>query len=215
MIVFLTLCYVGILFLLIKLNLVRLNLWWKLSPVVWMIFLLVALFIPMQWGAPSGGVVQVNYVVEVVPNVSGEVVNVPVDPLKVLQPGDVLFEIDRTTFEAEVQRLESALAEAKTNVKRLEATAAATSAAVKRTEEQVDVLKSEQSSAAAQVEAAVAAVAEAEASRDATSTELVDRRRQLKFAQSDLARIEALVLQDAATPSDVDRAKVNVTSLEG
>jgi hypothetical protein len=35
---------------------IRLKLWWKLSPAVWMILLLVVLFIPMQWGSPGGSV---------------------------------------------------------------------------------------------------------------------------------------------------------------
>ena len=34
MIAFLTLCYVGVLALLVKSGIVRLNLWWKLSPVL-------------------------------------------------------------------------------------------------------------------------------------------------------------------------------------
>jgi hypothetical protein len=48
MIIFLTLCYVGVLFLLVKVNIIKLNLWWKLSPLVWVLVLLIAFFIPMQ-----------------------------------------------------------------------------------------------------------------------------------------------------------------------
>jgi len=80
MIVFLTLCYVGVLFLLLKLKVIKLTLWWKISPVVWMLLLFVVLFIPMQWGAPSGAITQYQTVVEIVPNVSGEVIEVPAKP---------------------------------------------------------------------------------------------------------------------------------------
>jgi len=215
MIIFLTLCYVGLLLLLVKLNVIRFTLWWKLSPAVWMLILLIVLFIPMQWGAPSGGVILVNYVVEIIPNVSGEVVDVPVAPLTVLNKGDILFTIDPTTYEAEVERLKSSLAEAKTNVERLDASAAAASARVKKSEEQVDVLGSEREAAKAQVEAAGAAVAEAEASKNTIATEVDDRRRQLDIASRELARQEELFKQDAAALADVDRAKASVTSLEG
>ena len=76
MILFLTLIYVALLSILVKLNVVRFNLFWKLSPLLWMVMLLVVLFIPMQWGAPSGAVNVYRMVVEIVPNVSGEVVEV-------------------------------------------------------------------------------------------------------------------------------------------
>jgi multidrug resistance efflux pump len=75
MIVFLTLCYVAVLAILVKLRIIRLNLWWKISPLIWILVLLVALFIPRQWGAPTGRVQVYQYVVEVTPEVSGKVFN--------------------------------------------------------------------------------------------------------------------------------------------
>ena len=51
MIVFLTLCYIAALALALKLGFIKLTLWWKLSPLVWMLVLFVILFLPMQWGA--------------------------------------------------------------------------------------------------------------------------------------------------------------------
>ena len=39
MIVFLTLCYVAVLALLVKSGLIRMNLWWKLSPLLWLLLL--------------------------------------------------------------------------------------------------------------------------------------------------------------------------------
>jgi len=119
MIVFLTLCYVAVLAILVKLGIVKLTLWWKLSPLVWMLLLLIVLFLPMQWGAPAGDLLVLNYVVEIIPNVSGEVTEVPVEPLVPVTKGDVLFQIDRRPFQAEVDRLEAALAAAEQNVPQL------------------------------------------------------------------------------------------------
>ena len=113
MIAFLTLVYVGLLAILIKLKVIRLTLWWKLSPLAWMLLLLIVLFIPMQWGAPSGPVVVFRYVVEVIPNVTGQVIEVPAKPLVSMQKDDVLFRIDPDTFQFELDRMRATLDEAK------------------------------------------------------------------------------------------------------
>ena len=118
MIVFLTLCYVAVLALLIKLKVIRLNLWWKVSPLVWFLVLLVVLFIPMQWGAPTGTAQVYQYVVEVIPNVSGKVVEVPVKPLSPLKEGDVLFRIDPRPFQNQVDSLDAQLHLATINLNR-------------------------------------------------------------------------------------------------
>ena len=54
MIVFLFNVYLAILFLLVKLRIVTFNLFWKISPAIVFLLLLVGLFIPMNWGAPQG-----------------------------------------------------------------------------------------------------------------------------------------------------------------
>lgn len=134
MIVFLTLCYCAVLFGLIKAGIIKLNTFWKISPVLWLILLFVVLFIPMQWGAPSGPVRSYNSVIEIVPNVSGEVVAVPVRPLTLIKQGDVLFEIDPVPFQAVVDRTKAALAEAQQAVPQLAAALAASEAGVREAE---------------------------------------------------------------------------------
>ena len=67
MIVFLTLIYVAILFLAVKVGIIKLNTFWKISPVLWMVALFFVLFVPMQWGAPAGALVMYRPVVEIVP----------------------------------------------------------------------------------------------------------------------------------------------------
>jgi hypothetical protein len=57
MIAFLVILYIGLLALLVRLKIVPWNTFWKVSPVIWLVLLFGVLFIPMNWGAPSGSVV--------------------------------------------------------------------------------------------------------------------------------------------------------------
>jgi len=118
MIVFLTLCYIAVLALLIKLKVITLNLWWKLSPLVWMTLLFIFLFFPMQWGAPGGNVNIYQFVVEIVPNVSGEVIEVDAKPLQLLKQGDVLFRIDPKPFQDNIDKLQASLKLSRANLAR-------------------------------------------------------------------------------------------------
>ncbi len=107
MIVFLTLIYVVLLVVLVKTGIIKINLWWKISPLAWMILLFVVLFLPMQWGAPGGTVNVYQSVVEIVPNVTGTVIEVPVKPWTPLKKGDVLFKLDPRPFQNRVNQLEA------------------------------------------------------------------------------------------------------------
>lgn len=109
MIVVLLNIYIAILALFVWLKLVPLNLFWKISPIIVLLLLLVGLFIPMGWGAPQGSVQVVRNSVQIVPDVAGEVIEVPVEANKPLKAGDVLFRIDPTPFEATVKALEAQL----------------------------------------------------------------------------------------------------------
>ena len=120
MIVFLTLVYVIFLFLAVKIGLVKLNSFWKVSPILWMVALFFVLFVPMQWGAPAGAVRVYQSVIEIVPNVNGEVTDVPVQPLVSVSEGDVLFTIDPIQYEAKVGQLEAQIALSSANLQRAE-----------------------------------------------------------------------------------------------
>lgn len=146
MIVFLTLCYVAVLFLFIKIGIIRLNLWWKLSPIVWVLLLFIVLFIPMQWGAPSGAVNMYQDVVKITPEVSGEVIEVPVEALKPVATGDVLFRIDPRPFEYEIAGLKAKLELAQLNLRRaidLKSSNFAPDVTVDQYEAEVGLLKSQ------------------------------------------------------------------------
>lgn len=109
MIIFLTLCYVAVLFLLVKVRILPDNLFVRLSPIGFMLLLFLFLFVPMQWGAPGGPAVVVRNAVAIVPNVPGQVAEVNVQPNKPVKKGDVLFRIDPTQYQAKVDQLTAQL----------------------------------------------------------------------------------------------------------
>ena len=109
MIVVLLNVYLVILFMLVKLNIVRFNLFWKASPFIVLLLLLIGLFIPMGWGAPQGSAVVVRNSVAIVPDVAGEVIEVPVTANVPLKSGDVLFRIDPVPYEAQVKAIQAQL----------------------------------------------------------------------------------------------------------
>ena len=110
MIAFLTLCYLGVLAILVALRVLPNKPIVWMSTLVWSLFLFVVLFVPMQWGAPSGPARVVTATVQIIPNVAGEVTEVPVQPNVPLNKGDVLFSIDPTPYEAAVDATGAALA---------------------------------------------------------------------------------------------------------
>ena len=101
--------YLVILFLLVRLNIVRFNLFWKVSPFLVLLLLNLGLFIPMGWGAPQGPALVVRNSVAIIPNVAGEVIDVPVEANAPLKVGDVLFRIDPTPYDSQVKALEAQL----------------------------------------------------------------------------------------------------------
>jgi RND family efflux transporter MFP subunit len=109
MIVVLLNVYLVILFFLVKLKVVPFNLFWKVSPLIVLLLLMFGLFIPMNWGAPQGNALVVRHSVSIVPDVAGEVLEVPVEPNQALKAGNVLFRIDPTPYEAQVRALTAQL----------------------------------------------------------------------------------------------------------
>lgn len=109
MIVVLLNVYLALLFILVKFKIVPFNLFWKISPALVLLLLLIGLFIPMGWGAPQGPALVVRNSVAIVPDVAGEVVDVPVQPNQPLKAGDVLFRIDPVPFQSQVDALAAQL----------------------------------------------------------------------------------------------------------
>ncbi len=213
MIVFLTLLYVAVLALLVKLGIIKLTLLWKLSPILWMLLLLITLFIPMQWGAPSGRVNVYQYVIEITPNVTGEVIDVPVEGLKRVRQGDVLIQIDPEPYQATVDQLNATLEDTKQNVARLDNAVVMAQAVVAKTEQQIEIAKTQQAAAQSAFEAAQAAARQAETERQKAVRLLSDMDQQVAAAQREFNRIRSLVENGAESQSSLDRAEVQLTSL--
>jgi RND family efflux transporter MFP subunit len=109
MIVAMLCVYLVLLFALVRLHIIRFNLFWKVSPFIVLLLLNLGLFIPMGWGAPQGPVLLARNSVAIVPSVAGEVIDVPVEANKPLKAGDVLFRIDPVPYEAQVKAIEAQL----------------------------------------------------------------------------------------------------------
>ena len=101
--------YIALLFALVWLGVIRFNTFWKVSPLIVLLLLNIGLFIPMGWGAPQGPAVVYRNSVAIVPDVAGEVIDVPVAPNSPLKAGDILFKIDPTPYEAQVKAIEAQL----------------------------------------------------------------------------------------------------------
>lgn len=101
--------YLALLFTLVWLGFIRLNAFWKASPLIVLLLLNIGLFIPMGWGAPQGKALVYRNAVSIVPDVAGEVVDVPVAPNAPVKAGDVLFRIDPTPFDAQAKAIEAQL----------------------------------------------------------------------------------------------------------
>jgi RND family efflux transporter MFP subunit len=105
-----------LLFLLVHFRIVPWNAFWKTSPVIVLALLLFGLLIPMGWGAPQGTAIVVRNAVSIVPDVAGEVADVPVVANAPLRAGDVLFKIDPTPYEAQVKTIDAQLKLSKTRL---------------------------------------------------------------------------------------------------
>jgi RND family efflux transporter MFP subunit len=101
--------YLALLFTLVWVGIIRLNGFWKASPLLVLLLLNIGLFIPMGWGAPQGKALVYRNAVSIVPDVSGEVIEVPVSPNTPLKQGDELFRIDPTPYDAQVRAIEAQL----------------------------------------------------------------------------------------------------------
>jgi multidrug resistance efflux pump len=96
-----------------KFKLVR---WGWLSGTVSVLIgaLILATFLALfNYLTPSGRITVTGRVVEVTPNVTGQIVAIPAKPNVPMKMGDVLFQIDRAPFQYKVTQLQASLAAAK------------------------------------------------------------------------------------------------------
>jgi multidrug resistance efflux pump len=109
MMIALMVVYIALLFALVWIGAIRFNTFWKISPLIVLLLLNLGVFIPMGWGAPQGRALVYRNAVSIVPDVAGEVTEVPVMANAPLKAGDVLFRIDPTPYDAQVKTIEAQL----------------------------------------------------------------------------------------------------------
>src|SRR3954451_23024715 len=83
---------------------------WKVAVFIFPVLAIAALLLILNIFAPTTGDVRVvKYVVPVVSQVKGRVIEVPVENNRPVKKGDVLFKVDPTPYQSEVQSLEAQL----------------------------------------------------------------------------------------------------------
>jgi multidrug resistance efflux pump len=84
---------------------------WKVTVVIIPIVALTALVLTLNVVAPSSADVRViKYVVQVIPQVRGRVIEVPVEPNRLVKKGELLFRIDPTNYQNELDAAKAKLA---------------------------------------------------------------------------------------------------------
>src|SRR3977135_2792994 len=84
-------------------------------------FILAVFLALFNYLTPSGRVTVTGRVVEVTPNVTGQIVAIPVKPNVPVKVNDLLFQIDPAPFQYKVPQLQASLAGAKQQVEILKA----------------------------------------------------------------------------------------------
>lgn len=165
--------------------------------------------------APTSSDVRViNYVVQIVPRVTGRVVEVPVEPNRLVKKGEVLFRIDPTPFLNEINALEAQLVQARSKLNESTANLSSTTAGVRELRESLKAAGGQVNSVAAQAGLARRRVdqnRELVASGAGSLFDLERAEADLKhlLAQYDSARAnEAQVLQKLSAQSQGDQASV-------
>ncbi len=84
--------------------------------------LILAVFLALfNYLTPSGRLTVTGRVVEVIPNVSGQIIAIPVKPNVLVKSGELLFQIDPAPFQYKITQLEASLAGARQQVEILKA----------------------------------------------------------------------------------------------
>jgi multidrug resistance efflux pump len=163
-----------------------------------------ALILLLNIAAPSSADVRViNYVVQINPRVNGLVTEVPVEPNRPVRKGDVLFRLDPTPFELEVNALEAQL-------QRLDAQLITANANQRGLGEQLRSARASKAAIASQLELAHT---REEQLQDLASTG-AGSRFDHEQAQTDVANLQAQL--DAATASESQvRAKLAAKTPSG
>ena len=168
MIAVLTLIYCGLIWLLVyKLKVVEPNSrTWTIAAIVGVVVIGWILFSMNLFQPYSKQAVVSQYVVQIAPQVTGGVIDVPVSPNTPIKKSDVLFKINPAPFQAAVDGLRAGLVQAEQNAKSLEDNLASAKAGVEQARAGLVSSRQQVTSLQAQLDGAIAAVAQATAQRD-------------------------------------------------
>jgi len=98
----------------IKLKWLPWNIYTQVTALMLPIVALTALILYLNIVAPSSHDVRVvNYMVDIIPQVRGRVIEVPIEPNRHVMEGEVLFRIDPTNYDLRVKSLEARVPEAR------------------------------------------------------------------------------------------------------
>lgn len=149
---------------------------------------LTVLILTLNVVAPSSADVRViKYVVNVVPQVRGRVIEVPVEPNQLVRKGDVLFRIDPTPYELAVRSLEARLADAEASSRELTQQLASARAGVEAARSSVQQSEARVRELQPQIDLLTRRVAQ---NRELVATGVGDKFA-LEKAEADLAEIRA------------------------
>ncbi len=147
-----------------------------------------ALILILNAVAPSSSDVRViKYVVNVVPQVRGRVIEVPVEPNRPVKKGDVLYKIDPTPYQLQVKALEAQLADAVGVSKQLEE----------------------------QLAGAAAQVAQSKAAIEQASARVREVSAKAELARKRVEQNRELVATGAGNKFDLEQAEANLKEIEG
>jgi multidrug resistance efflux pump len=93
----------------------------------------------LNYLTPSGRIAVVGRVVEITPNVAGQVIEIDVGPNVLVKSGAILFKIERAPYEYKVKQLQAALAEARQKAAQLKGSADLAAADVKAVSAQLSL----------------------------------------------------------------------------
>src|SRR4030095_12576292 len=157
------------------------------------IIALTILVLFMNIVAPSSHDVRaMNYVVPIVPRVTGQVTEVPIEPNRPIKKGDVLFKMDRVPFEAALRAAEATLAQNKVKLVTAEA-------AQRGLEDQLKNAAAKKAALTPRIDLAKKRVEQF----TSLATSGAGKRAGLEQAQSDLGNLESEFLAADATESQV------------
>src|SRR5262245_17030398 len=159
------------------------------------IIALTVLILFMNIVAPSSHDVRaMNYVIPIVPRITGQVTEVPIEPNRPIKKGDVLFKLDRVPFEAAVKAAQATLEQNKIKLITAEATQ-------RGLEDQLKNATAKKEALTPRIDLAKKRVAQF----GQLATTGAGKRADLEQAESDLGNLQSEFLAADATASQVNQ----------